>query len=116
MSVVNEYPWHPLAIELAKKKLTLNEIYGRIHKSYPDPTFPAVSSYLYRNKTQWSDSVAPVKRNDKRRRFSYLKKFSIQAAKDLMYDKSYILTLKYAKTEEEIARIMATARERSYED
>ncbi len=115
MSVVNEYPWHPLAIELAKEKLTLKEIYERVHKSYPEPTFPAVSSYLYRNKIQWSDGT-PAKRNDKRKRFSYLKKFSIQAAKDLMYDKSYILELKCAKTEGEIARIMATARERSYED
>ena len=48
--------------------------------------------------------------------FAELKRYTIKAAEELYYDQSYISQLKHAATEGELGRIMATARERSYED
>lgn len=48
--------------------------------------------------------------------FAELKRYTIKAAEELYYDRSYITQLKHATTEGELGRIMATARERSYQD
>lgn len=103
------YPWHSLAIDLAKQGLSRKEVYERIRESYANskdlaPTFNAVIGYLSRNKDLWYRTP------------ENLKKSTIKAAKELFYDKSYIHQLEHAKTEGELTRIMITARERSYED
>ena len=119
------YPWHSLAIDLAKQGLRKKEVYERIRESYADgkdlaPTFNAVISYLNRKKDLWY-RPPEVKPNAKSNvvdveTFENLKKNTIKAAKELFYDKSYISQLEHAKTEGELTRIMITARERSYED
>lgn len=119
------YPWHSLAIDLAKQGLRKKEVYERIRESYADskdlaPTFNAVIGYLSRNKDLWY-RPPEVKPNAKSNvvdieTFENLKKNTIKAAKELFYDKSYISQLEHAKTEGELTRIMITARERSYED
>lgn len=119
------YPWHSLAIDLARQGLSRKEVYERIRESYANskdlaPTFNAVIGYLSRNKDLWY-RPPEVKPNAKSNvvdieTFENLKKNTIKAAKELFYDKSYIHQLEHAKTEGELTRIMITARERSYED
>lgn len=119
------YPWHSLAIDLARQGLTRKEVYERIRESYANskdlaPTFNAVIGYLSRNKDLWyrppeAKSSAKPDVIDVET-FENLKKNTIKAAKELFYDKSYIHQLEHAKTEGELTRIMITARERSYED
>ena len=119
------YPWHSLAIDLARQGLSRKEVYERIRESYANskdlaPTFNAVIGYLSRNKNLWyrppeAKSSAKPDVIDVET-FENLKKNVIKAAKELFYDKSYIHQLERAKTEGELTRIMITARERSYED
>ena len=119
------YPWHSLAIDLARQGLSRKEVYERIRESYANskdlaPTFNAVIGYLSRNKNLWyrppeAKSSAKPDVIDVET-FENLKKSTIKAAKELFYDKSYIHQLEHAKTEGELTRIMITARERSYED
>lgn len=119
------YPWHSLAIDLARQGLSRKEVYECIRESYANskdlaPTFNAVIGYLSRNKDLWY-RPPEVKLNAKSNAvdietFENLKKNTIKAAKELFYDESYISQLKHATTEGELTRIMITARERSYED
>lgn len=49
------YPWHSLAIDLARQGLSRKEMYERIRENYANskdlaPTFNAVIGYLSRNK------------------------------------------------------------------
>lgn len=43
------------------------------------------------------------------------RRYAVKAAKELMYDEEYIHQIKKAGSESEIARILHTAAERSYE-
>lgn len=119
------YPWHSLAIELAKTGIGPRAVHRRICESYVNskdlaPTFPAVNGYLARNTDLWykeakmKKGLKPISANAEK--FENLKKFTIKAAKELFYDESYISQLKHATTEGELTKIMITARERSYED
>lgn len=119
------YPWHSLAIDLARQGLSRKEVYERIRESYADskdlaPTCTAVNSYLARNTDLWckeakmKKGLKPISADSEK--FENLKKFTIKAAKELFYDESYVFQLKHATTEGELTRIMITARERSYED
>lgn len=119
------YPWHSLAIDLAKQGLSRKKVYERIRESYANskdlaPTCAAVNSYLTRNTDLWckeakmKKGLKPISADAEK--FENLKKNTIKAAKELFYDESYIHQLEHAKTEGELTKIMITARERSYED
>ena len=93
------YPWHSLAIDLARQGLSRKEVYERIRESYANskdlaPTFNAVIGYLSRNKDLW---YRPLEAKSSAKpdvidveTFENLKKNVIKAAKELFYDKSYI--------------------------
>ena len=116
--------WHALAIELARKGYSMKEIAYRVCEECEEsgvkvPTYSTITSYLHRNGYAWGkySSFNPkTKQPFNAEAFTDLKKNTIKAARELFYSETYISQLKKAKTEGELNRIMATARERSYED
>lgn len=122
--------WRECAIRLANQGYTRSGIYSYICDQYArlkltPPTLAAMTSYLRRHKSEWYNSALEAEKEREANKkvisegkvaFAELKSYIIKAAEELYYDQSYISQLKHATTEGELGRIMATARERSYED
>lgn len=122
--------WRECSIRLANQGYTRSGIYSYICDQYArlkltPPTLGAMTSYLRRHKSEWyNPQLEAEKESEANKRvisegevtFAELKRYTIKAAEELYYDQSYISQLKHATTEGELGRIMATARERSYQD
>ena len=121
--------WRECAIRLANQGYTRSGIYSHICDQYvrlklTPPTLAAMTSYLRRHKSEWYNPALETEKRDANKKvisegkvtFTELKRYTIKAAEELYYDQSYISQLKHAATEGELGRIMATARERSYQD
>ena len=121
--------WRECAIRLANQGYTRSGIYSYIYDQYArlkltPPTLAAMTSYLRRHKSEWYNPALETEKRDANKKvisegkvtFAGLKRYTIKAAEELYYDQSYISQLKRATTEGELGRIMATARERSYQD
>lgn len=121
--------WRECAIRLANQGYIRSGIYSYICDQYArlkltPPTLAAMTSYLRRHKSEWYNPALETEKRDANKKvisegkvtFAELKRYTIKAAEELYYDQSYISQLKHAITEGELGRIMATARERSYQD
>lgn len=116
--------WRECAIRLANQGYTRSGIYSYICDQYArlkltPPTLGAMTSYLRRHKSDWYNPQLEANKriiSEGEVTFEELKRYTIKAAEELYYDQSYITQLKHATTEGELGRIMATARERSYQD
>lgn len=122
--------WQECVIRLANQGYTRSGIYSYICDQYarlklPPPTLAAMTSYLRRHKSEWYNSALEAEKEREANKkvisegkvtFAELKRYTIKAAEELYYGQSYISQLEHATTEGELGRIMATARERSYED
>ena len=122
--------WRECAIHLANQGYIRSGIYSYICDQYArlkltPPTLAAMTSYLRRHKSEWYNPALEAEKeraankkviSEGKVTFAELKRYAIKAAEELYYDQSYISQLKHATAEGELERIMATARERSYED